>query len=142
MNVSARAAEQLRRAAERARLLLLASGANVLAHVRVHVGDEEIGPAVVVVVEELDPHRAPGRPREVLRGLVDERLAAGVLEIVVVPLHVEDVEIGPAVAVQVGDAGVAAPARRPQPDVRGDVLEPVVAHVLVEDADTRCGPDA
>ena len=41
-----------------------------------------------------------------------------VLEVVVVALHVEHVEVGKAVAVQVGDAGVAAPAGVAQADLR------------------------
>ena len=50
-----------------------------------------------------------------------------------VALHVQHEEIGPAVAVQIGDARVAAPAGRPQPDVGGHVLEAVVSQVPVED---------
>ena len=83
------------------RLHFLALGADHLAHVRVHVGDEDVEPAVVVEVEHLDPHRAPRRPREHLAALLDEALAADVLVVLIVALHVQDVEIGPAVVVDV-----------------------------------------
>ena len=42
----------------------------IVAHVGVHVGDEDVQPAVVVEVEHLDAHRAPGRPREDLAALL------------------------------------------------------------------------
>ena len=48
-------------------------------------------------------------------------------------LHVERVEIGEAVAVQIGDARIAAPAGAAEAALRGDVLEAVAAEVPVED---------
>ena len=114
------------------RLVLLVIRRQHVEHVRVHVGDEEIRQAVVVEVEELDPHRAPRRSREALGRLVDEAAAAVVLEVVSVPLHVEHEHVRPAVAVHVGDARVAAPPRRPQADLRGDVPEPVVPEVSIQ----------
>ena len=56
-----------------------------------------------------------------------------VLEVVPVSLHVQHEKIGPAVAVQIGHARIAAPAGRPQSDVSGHVLEAIVSGVPVED---------
>ena len=70
-----------------------------------------------------------------LAALLDERLAADVLVVVVVALHVQDVEVGPAVVVDVDRAGVAGPADVSiRPVACRDVDEAVVAHVLVQDA--------
>jgi hypothetical protein len=46
--------------------------AGCFVHVGMHVGHEKILSAVVVEIEELNSHRAPGCPGEVLRGFFDE----------------------------------------------------------------------
>ena len=54
------------------RLLLFVRRADVRPHVRVHVGDEQVHTAVVVVVEKLHPHGAPRRFWEIPFGLLGE----------------------------------------------------------------------
>ena len=75
-----------------------------------HVGDEQVGPSVVVVIEELDAHAPQDVRGKNCSGLVDEPPAALVLEVVIRSLHVEREEVGEAVAVQIRDARIAAPA--------------------------------
>ena len=53
---------------------------------------------------------------------------------VIPPLHVERVEVGKAVVVQVHGRGVAGPTLVHQPDLATHVLEAVAAQVVVEDA--------
>ncbi len=110
------------------------AGRDLAAHVRMHVGDVEVGVAVAVRIEELDAHGAPGGAREIVGGFFDEAFAALVLEVVVVALHAEGVDVGPAVAVQVVEAGVAGPARIVEAGRLGDVREFVAAEVVVEQA--------
>jgi hypothetical protein len=52
----------------------------------------------------------------------------------VVPLHVQDVEVGKAVAVEIGEGRIPAPAGIREADGIGDIHEPVVACVAVEAA--------
>ncbi len=66
------------------------------------------------------------------RGAVNEALAAFVLQVVVVPLHVEDVEVGPEVAVPVDQAGVAGPALVRDAGRLGHVGEAELPGVAVE----------
>ena len=89
------------------RLLLLSFGTNHLAHVGVHVGDENVQASVVVEVEDFDAHRPPRGPWEDITALPDEALAAGILVILIVPLHVQHIQIEPAVIVDVERARVA-----------------------------------
>src|SRR2546425_1007659 len=117
-----------------ARLELLAGRADVLAHVRVHVGQHDVEVTVVVVVERLDAHRSPRRPGKHGSAPLLEILAADVLVVLVVALHVEHVEIGPPVPVDVDRARIAAPAHVDDPALFGHVDEAVVPPVLVEDA--------
>jgi hypothetical protein len=87
---------------------------------------------VVVVVEELDAHRAERRFRKVLPRLVDEPLAAIVLVVVLLAGHVHHQQVRTAVAVQIGERRLAAPADRLQSDLCGDVGERVVSRVAIE----------
>ena len=102
-----------------------------------HVGDEEIEPTVAVEIEDLDAHRAPGRLREVLPGCVPKPLPSLVEPEVILPLHVEDIEIRPTVLVHVDNRGITAPAQIHEPDLAGHVLEAVPAQVAVQDAGFR-----
>ena len=81
-----------------------------------------------------DPHRAPGCPGEDFPALVDEAFAFLVLVVLVVPLHVEHVQVRPAVPVDVAGRGVSGPAHVPQTGLPGDVPEQIAALVAVEDA--------
>ena len=110
------------------------SGPIVVAHVGVHVGDEDVQAAVVVEVEHLDAHRAPRRPREHLTALPDEALAAGVLVVLVVALHVQHVQIEPAVVVDVDRARVARPGEVDEARPLRDVDEAVAALVAIQNA--------
>ena len=70
-------------------------------HVRVHVGDEEILVTVVVEVERADSHRAVWRLRKVIERAVGEPAVAEIHEVVIVALHVQHVEIGNRIAVEI-----------------------------------------
>src|SRR5258708_29384827 len=59
-------------------------------------------------------------------------LAALVLPVVGRALHVEQVDAGPAAAVEVCDGGVAAPRTVHQPHLLRHVVEMVVAVVVIE----------
>ena len=109
-------------------------GADHVAHVGVHVGDEDVQAAVVVEVEDLDAHRAPRRPREDLAALLDEARAADVLVVLIVAQHVQHVQIGPAVVVHVDHARVARPREILQAGALRHVHEAVAALVVIEDA--------
>ena len=103
-------------------------------HVGVHVGDEDVHGAVVVVVEHADAHGAEGRARKQLAAAADEALPGDVLPVLVVALHVEHVEVRPAVLVEVEGMGVAAPAGVQQADLLGYVGKAVAAQVAVQNA--------
>lgn len=49
-------------------------------------------------------------------------------------MHIEQVEIGPAILVEIEGVGVAGPAGVDQADGRGDIDEAVVAFIFEEDA--------
>ena len=103
-------------------------------HVGVHVGHEDVHGTVVVVVEHADAHGAEGRTRKQLAAAADEALPAAVLVVLVVPLHVEHVEVHPAVPVDVERMGVAAPARVGQSGLLGYVGKTVAAQVAEQNA--------
>ena len=113
---------------------MLALGTNRLAHVGVHVGDENVQASVVVEVEHLDAHRAPGRPREHLTALPDEALAAGVLVVLVVAEHVEHIQIGPAVVIDVNHTRVARPGQVHEAGPLRDVNETISTGIAIQNA--------
>jgi len=92
-------------------------------HIGVHVGDVNVHQAVLIEVEELHAHCAPGGLREIGRRLVDEAFVALVFVVMIVPLHVHHVEVGESVLVQIGKCGVAAPTAVAQIHLLRDVLE-------------------
>ena len=102
-----------------------------------HVRHEQVGPAVVVVVEKLDSHRTPGGAWEHLRRPVHEPLAVLVLEIVIAALHVQRIEIREAVAVHVRHARITAPTGVAEAHGRGHILEAQTAKILVQDRGLR-----
>ena len=125
---------QARRSPSHLRLELLEEGSDVFAHVRMHVGQKDIHAPVVVEIEDLDPHRAPGGRGKQLPALLDELPALDVLVVLVVALHVQDVEVGPPIPVDVDGIGVAAPTFIDESQSLGDLLEPAIAQVPVEEA--------
>src|SRR6185295_12013181 len=68
---------------------------------------------------------------------VHKLLAALVLPIMIVALHVEDVEVGIAILVEIHQTRVAAPRAVDEADGGGDVLEAVAAAVVIENAGLR-----
>src|SRR3989442_15956224 len=60
----------------RERLVLFVLGSHFVEHVRMHVGDEEIHPPVVIEVEELEGHGAPWGSAQILPRPVHESAAA------------------------------------------------------------------
>ena len=69
---------------------LLTIGIDGLAHVRVHVGDDEIHASIVVEIKKLNSHGAPRSLWKILFSFVNELLAAFVFKIVVVALHIQN----------------------------------------------------
>ena len=112
-------------------LHFLALRPDALVHIRVHIGDEKILPPIVVVVEELNAHGTPGGLREV-RCFFRKAQARAALKIVIRPHHIEEVEIGKAIAVEVGESCISTPSLRFQANQPGDVSKPAVAEVPVE----------
>ncbi len=84
-------------------------GTDLGGHVGVHVGEEEVEVAVVVEVEGLDAHGAPGRLWKHPRRLGGEAAALVVHVVVIVALHAGDVQVRIAVALKVDDGRVTAP---------------------------------
>src|SRR5438093_13153279 len=79
-------------------------------HVRVHVGDEQIDAAIPVEVEGLHPHGAPQSPREVASRDVAKPLATLVQPEVMLPWHVENVQLGKAIVIVVDRVPCTPPA--------------------------------
>lgn len=69
-------------------LFLLVIRTYVRHHVGVHVRDEEIHPAIVVVGKELYAHCSPRRLGKVLLRPFDKSLAPNIFEVVVRALHI------------------------------------------------------
>src|SRR6202041_4209794 len=88
---------------------------------------------VIVKIQELEPHAAEWSFGKGLFRLLYEFLTVYVLVVVRVPHHIQEKQIGPAVAIQVGEARVSAPAPGMQANFRSNILETIVAHVLVQD---------
>ena len=86
------------------------------------------------LVEGLDAHRPPRRPGKHRAASFLEVFAADVLVGTVVALHVQHVEIGPAVTVHIDRARIAAPAHVNEAALFCDVDEAVAVFVLVQDA--------
>ena len=99
-----------------------------------HVGDEQVHQAIQVPIKKLDPHGAPGRFGEIGGGLLPETLALIVFVILIVALHVEHVEIGVAVLVQIAERRVAAPAAMLEIHFFGHVLELPAPEIAIENA--------
>src|SRR5205807_937407 len=76
------AREQLNVRQMTGRLRLLERRTDLLHHVGMHIGDEDVHAPVVVEVEELDAHRTERRSWKILARLIDEALAADVLIVV------------------------------------------------------------
>ena len=109
----------------------------MLPHVRVHVGEIEVQAPVVLEVEDLDSHGSPRRGGKQLPALLHESPAFDVLEVLVVALHVGQIQVGPSVVVGIERTGVPRPTRILQTRLLRDVDEPVSALVPIEDAGLR-----
>src|SRR5262249_4181455 len=97
------------------------------------VGDEQVEPAVTVVVEE----RASGAPPRAragesgrARGILERAVAAIAIQAVLA--EVADEEIVASVAVVVADTGALSPAARREAGAPGDVFERAIAPVAIE----------
>src|SRR5439155_11808779 len=88
-------------------------------------------------IEDLDAHRAPRRPGKDLPALRDEAFPFDVLVVLVIALHVQHVEIDPAVFVDIDGTCVPGPPRVLKTDFRGHVDESVPALVAEEHAPLR-----
>src|SRR4029078_3453608 len=85
-------------------------------------------------VERLRPHRTPRGPGEITRRRVTESLPALVDPEVIATLHVQDVQIGETITIDVERAGVAAPAPVDETGLARHIPELVPAHVSIQDA--------
>ena len=75
------------------------------------------------------PHGGSG---EVLPGLFHKLPAALVFKVVVSAHHVQKVDIGPAVAVQIGETRISGPSIRQQPHAGGHIFESVLPQIPIE----------
>ena len=113
---------------EPAHALSLAQG------VRHHVHLEDVGTAVIIEIRDIDPHAREAGMFEPRGGLVGERPVAVVDVQDVVRLHVvRDVDVGPPIAVQVGDRHAESVTHVLQyPGLPGHVGKGAVAVVAVQ----------
>src|ERR1039458_5850981 len=84
-----------------------------------HIGDKQIQAAIVIVIEELNPHGAPGGSRKIGLSLLDKTLPALVLVVMIRAHHIQKVDVGPAVAIEIRNGGISAPSMRREPHRRG-----------------------
>src|ERR1035441_3889025 len=98
-----------------------------------HIGDKQIQAAIVIVIEELNPHGAPGGSRKIGLSLLDKTLPALVLVVMIRAHHIQKVDVGPAIAIDIRNGGISAPTMRSEPHRRGHVLQFVVAQIAIED---------
>src|SRR5882724_3857211 len=97
-----------------------------------HVRDKEIHAAVIIEVEKLQPHASPRCLGKIVLRFLDKLLTAHVLKVVPRTLHIQEVDARPTIALQVSKASVATPATRIESHFGGDILELIVAQILVE----------
>src|SRR5439155_15788365 len=74
-------------------LFFLCYVSKVVAHIRVHVSYKQVNQTIVVEVKEFDSHASPGSLGKINIGLIGKGLAFDALKIVIVPLHVQNIEI-------------------------------------------------
>ena len=99
-----------------------------------HIGDIDIHEPIVVPVEYLDPHGAPGSLGEHFPAHPDEAFAFLILVVPVIPLHIEYVQVRPAVPIDVAGSRISSPAHVLQASLFRDVGEAIAALVAIEDA--------
>src|ERR1022692_619804 len=97
-----------------------------------HIGDKQIQAAIVIVIEELNPHGAPGGSRKIGLSLLDKTLPALVLVVMIRAHHIQKVDVGPAIAIDIRDGGISAPSMRRESHRHGHVLESIVPQVVIE----------
>ena len=118
-------------------LFFLAKRIQMFPHVRVHVGQIDVQLPVVVEVEDLDSHGSPWRRGKQLATLLDETATFNILVILIMALHVGQIQVRPSIVVGIKRAGVARPTHILQTHLVGDVDESVSALVPIEDAGLR-----
>src|SRR5690606_16786271 len=89
---------------------------------------------VVVDVKMFHAHRSPGRSWKMLGRAPDELLTLDVLVVLIIPLHIQDVEVRPSIAIAIHRRGIAGPALVDEADVCRHVLEARLSQVAKEDA--------
>jgi hypothetical protein len=109
-------------------------------HIGVHIGEEEVQPAVVVEVEDPGPDRPERGAAQGLRRDVGEGAIAVVAIQLRTPEHAGNQHVEMAVPIEVEDRDVAAPALSLQSCLRRHVLEGAVALVAVQDVLLLGGP--
>ena len=114
-------------------VVLVAGARDRVRRIPSDVDEEQVEPAVAVVVEEHGARRVPGVAEARRRGDVTEAALAVVLEEHVAGPDRRDVQIRIAVVVDVGKRGRHADLARHRDTGRGgDVLEPAAADILPE----------
>src|SRR5450759_5283007 len=98
-----------------------------------HIGHKQIQAAIIIVIEELNPHGAPGGFRKIGFSLLDKTLPALVLVVMTRAHHIQKVDVGPAIAIDIRDGGISAPSMRREPHRRGHILKSIVAQIAIED---------
>ena len=101
-----------------------------LAHIRVHIGKDHVHATVVISVKDLDPHRAPRRARKDLAAFVAEVFALHIFVVVVMPLHIQHIEVEPTIFVGVQGTRITGPTAILQPALRRYVDKTIIARIF------------
>ena len=109
----------------------------ILPHVHMHAGHQQVGQAVVVVIERLDPHPAPRDPRKVLARLPLETPPPLVLVIHVAPLHVQHIQVNPAIVIRVQGRRVTTPRFVGNPQLRRNFPKAILPLVVIQQTGLR-----
>ena len=105
-----------------------------IGHIRVHVGHEQIHQPVLVEIEKLDPHRAPRRFWKITGRFLHKPFPALIFVVMIIALHIQDVQIGKAILIQIHCCGVPAPVAVVQAHLFGNILEFPAPKIPVQNA--------
>lgn len=97
-----------------------------------HVGDVDIHMAVIIEVKDLDPHGAPGRFGKKVSALSDKAFSLNVFVLLVVPLHIQDIKIGPTVIICVKRGCITRPTDIHQTCLFRNIGESILSEVFIE----------
>ena len=99
-----------------------------------HVGHEEIETTVAVKVENLGAHRAPRRFGKVRRRRIGERLAVDIQPKVILPHHVQHVDVRTTVVIHIDRCCVATPAIVHEPRLLRHIGKTTRSQIAIQNA--------